>query len=61
LVAGGWFVLREKYYCLLADKPSEQCVGFLLNFREMGWQQPVRYPKADDPRRPRVVGEHWEA
>jgi hypothetical protein len=24
LVAGGWFVLREKYYWLVADKPSEQ-------------------------------------
>jgi hypothetical protein len=27
LVAGGWFVLREKYYWLVADKPSEQAVG----------------------------------
>jgi hypothetical protein len=24
LVAGGWFVLREKYWWLVADKPSEQ-------------------------------------
>jgi hypothetical protein len=24
LLAGGWFVLREKYYWLVADKPSEQ-------------------------------------
>jgi hypothetical protein len=24
LVAGGWFVLKEKYCCLVADKPSEQ-------------------------------------
>jgi hypothetical protein len=24
LVAGGWFVLREKYRWLVADKPSEQ-------------------------------------
>jgi hypothetical protein len=24
LVAGGWFVLREKYCWLVADKPSEQ-------------------------------------
>jgi hypothetical protein len=24
LVAGGWFALREKYGCLVADKPSEQ-------------------------------------
>jgi hypothetical protein len=24
LVANGWFVLRERYYCLVADKPSEQ-------------------------------------
>jgi hypothetical protein len=23
LVAGGWFVLREKYCWLVADKPSE--------------------------------------
>jgi hypothetical protein len=22
--AGGWFVLREKYCCLVADKPNEQ-------------------------------------
>jgi hypothetical protein len=27
LVAGGWFVLREKYCWLVADKPSEQAVG----------------------------------
>jgi hypothetical protein len=24
LVAGGWFVMREKYCWLVADKPSEQ-------------------------------------
>jgi hypothetical protein len=24
LVAGGWFALREKYYWLVDDKPSEQ-------------------------------------
>jgi hypothetical protein len=24
LVAGGWFVLREKYCWLVADKPSEK-------------------------------------
>jgi hypothetical protein len=24
LIAGGWFVLREKYCWLVADKPSEQ-------------------------------------
>jgi hypothetical protein len=24
---GGWFVLREKYCWLVADKPSEQAVG----------------------------------
>jgi hypothetical protein len=24
LVAGGWFVLREKYCWLMADKPNEQ-------------------------------------
>jgi hypothetical protein len=24
LVAGGWFVLREKYCWLVADKPSKQ-------------------------------------
>jgi hypothetical protein len=27
LVAGGWFVLREKYYWLVVDKPSEQAVS----------------------------------
>jgi hypothetical protein len=27
VVAGGWFVLREKYCWLVADKPSEQ--GYL--------------------------------
>jgi hypothetical protein len=26
LIAGGWFVLREKYCWLVADKPSEQAV-----------------------------------
>jgi hypothetical protein len=28
LVAGGWFVLREKYSWLVADKPSEQAGMF---------------------------------
>jgi hypothetical protein len=27
LVAGGWFVVREKYCWLVADKPSEQGVS----------------------------------
>jgi hypothetical protein len=27
LVAGSWFVLREKYCWLVADKPSEQAEG----------------------------------
>jgi hypothetical protein len=27
LVAGGWFVLIEKYGRLVADKPSEQAAG----------------------------------
>jgi hypothetical protein len=27
LVAGGWFVLREKYCWLVADKPSEQAAS----------------------------------
>jgi hypothetical protein len=27
LVADGWFVLREKYYWLVADKPNEQGAG----------------------------------
>jgi hypothetical protein len=26
--AGGWFVLREHYCCLVADKPNEQGAGF---------------------------------
>jgi hypothetical protein len=31
LVAGGWFVLREKYRWLVADKPNQQggCFHFL--------------------------------
>jgi hypothetical protein len=29
LVAGGWFVLREKYCWLVADKPSEQAANRL--------------------------------
>jgi hypothetical protein len=28
--AGGWFVLREKYCWLVADKPSEQGASFAL-------------------------------
>jgi hypothetical protein len=28
LVVGGWFVLREKYCWLVADKPSEQAGNF---------------------------------
>jgi hypothetical protein len=28
LVAGGWFVLREKYCWLVTDKPSEQAASF---------------------------------
>jgi hypothetical protein len=31
LVAGGWFVLREKYCWLVADKPSEQVGSFFKN------------------------------
>jgi predicted metal-dependent enzyme (double-stranded beta helix superfamily) len=27
LVVGGWFVLREKYCWLVADKPSEQAAN----------------------------------
>jgi hypothetical protein len=27
LVAGGWFLVREKYCWLVADKPSEQGDG----------------------------------
>jgi hypothetical protein len=30
LVAGGWFVLGEKYCWLVADKPSKQAV-YLVN------------------------------
>jgi hypothetical protein len=29
LIAGGWFILREKYYCLVADKPNEHAVSLL--------------------------------
>jgi hypothetical protein len=32
LVADGWFVLREKYCWLVADKPSEQGIYFPLGF-----------------------------
>jgi hypothetical protein len=28
-LAGGWFVLREKYCWLVADKPSEQADSLL--------------------------------
>jgi hypothetical protein len=31
LVVGGWFVLREKYCWLMADKPSEQAVWFNIS------------------------------
>jgi phosphomevalonate kinase len=27
LLAGGWFVLREKYRWLVVDKPNEQADG----------------------------------
>jgi hypothetical protein len=30
LAVGGWFVLREKYCWLVADKPSEQAEWLLL-------------------------------
>jgi hypothetical protein len=38
LVVGGWFVLREKYCWLVADKPSEQAASFLesLGRKETG-------------------------
>jgi hypothetical protein len=29
LVAGGWFVLRDKHCCLVADKPNEMDVDTL--------------------------------
>jgi hypothetical protein len=35
LVAGGWFVLREKYCWLVADKPSEQ--AYLICPCSVGW------------------------
>jgi hypothetical protein len=35
LVAGGWFILREKYCWLVADKPSEQ--GPSVFFPLMFW------------------------
>jgi hypothetical protein len=28
LAGSGWFVLREKYCCLVADKPNEQADEF---------------------------------
>jgi hypothetical protein len=31
LIAGGWFVLREKYCWLVADKPNEQG-GLMLGY-----------------------------
>jgi hypothetical protein len=34
LVAGGWFVLREKYCWLVADKPSEQAESTLITKRQ---------------------------
>jgi hypothetical protein len=34
LVVGGWFVLREKYFWLVADKPSEQAAYLELFFRK---------------------------
>jgi hypothetical protein len=37
LVAGGWFVLREKYCWLVADKPSEQAVGLGLGSCRIRW------------------------
>jgi hypothetical protein len=35
LLAGGWFVLREKYCWLVADKPSEQAVNFHFIVRKL--------------------------
>jgi hypothetical protein len=29
LVAAGWFVMREKYYWLVVDKPSEHTAHFV--------------------------------
>jgi hypothetical protein len=37
LVAGGWFVLREKYCWLVADKPSEQAVVFPSRLFPRDW------------------------
>jgi hypothetical protein len=31
LLTGGWFVVREKYCWLVADKPSEHVVSFHKN------------------------------
>jgi hypothetical protein len=40
LVAGGWFVLREKYCWLVADKPSEQAASRDSNATKLrpGWR-----------------------
>jgi hypothetical protein len=37
LVVGGWFAPREKYCWLVADKPNEQGVMSLLNYRHRGY------------------------
>jgi hypothetical protein len=34
MVAGGWFVVREKYCWLVADKPSEQGDQVFIFFKE---------------------------
>jgi hypothetical protein len=36
LLAGCWFVVREKYCWLVADKPSEQGAGHLSLFMGVG-------------------------
>jgi hypothetical protein len=34
-LAGGWFVLRENYCWLVADKPSEQDVAIEITFFQL--------------------------
>jgi hypothetical protein len=57
LVAGSWFVLREKYCWLVADKPSEQGAGGLArSSRERSLHRSPK-PPSFSPRSPSLIHE----
>jgi hypothetical protein len=48
LLAGDWFVLREKYCWLVADKPSEQGIQYNIYIYTLKCTRCILYSKCTD-------------